>query len=233
VRKAGDRVRITVQLVRTDDGTRVWSEDYDRQLTDIFAVQEDIARAITTSLRTPLGLKPGENLVNNRSIDPQSYERFLRARAIFGRGGQMRNAEATALLEQVVTGNPDYVPAWRELSRTYYNAALLSPARFSGSPDEFRRVAEGYLAKGDATARRAIQLNANLPEGYTALASILLARGNIPLADEMISKAFALAPNDPDALDLKERVAGFGWAREGRQRVEAAIEAAGTPRACA
>jgi TolB-like protein/DNA-binding SARP family transcriptional activator len=203
VRKAGDRVRITVQLIKTGDGTHIWSEDYDRQFTDIFALQEDIARAITTALRTPLGLKPGEKLVKNRSIDPESYEQFLRARALFMRGGQMRNAEATALLEQVVAGNPDYVPAWRELVRTYYNAALLSPARFSGSPDEFRRAAEANLAKGEAAARRAIQLDANRPEGYVALAQVLLVRGNIPSADEMISKAFALVPNDPEALDLR------------------------------
>jgi TolB-like protein len=69
VRKAGERVRIAVQLIKADDGTHVWAEDYDRQLTDIFAIQEDIARTITSSLHTPLGLKPGENLVNNRTID--------------------------------------------------------------------------------------------------------------------------------------------------------------------
>jgi len=88
VRKAGDRVRITVQLIKADDGRHIWAENYDRQLTDIFATQEDIARAITTSLRMPLGLKPGENLVNNRDIDPDSYQQFLRARALRGGGFQ-------------------------------------------------------------------------------------------------------------------------------------------------
>ena len=67
VRQAGNRVRITAQLIRADNGLQIWSENYDRDLTDIFAIQEDIARAITTSLRMPLGLKPGENLVNNRA----------------------------------------------------------------------------------------------------------------------------------------------------------------------
>ena len=59
VRKAGNRVRITAQLIKADDGTHIWAENYDRELTDVFAIQEDIARAITTSLRMPLGLKPG------------------------------------------------------------------------------------------------------------------------------------------------------------------------------
>src|SRR6202158_4998638 len=79
VRKAGDRVRITVQLIKADDGTHIWAQDYDRELTDIFAIQEDIARTITTSLRMPLGLKPGENLVNNRAITSDDYQQYLRA----------------------------------------------------------------------------------------------------------------------------------------------------------
>jgi hypothetical protein len=58
------------------DGTQVWSENYDRQLTDIFAIQEDIARAIAASLRMPLGLKPGENLVNNRAKNEALYEDY-------------------------------------------------------------------------------------------------------------------------------------------------------------
>ncbi len=71
VRRAGNRLRITVQLVEATGGTHLWSETYDRQLTDIFAVQEDIARAIAASLRVPLGLRPGEQLVANRAIDPE------------------------------------------------------------------------------------------------------------------------------------------------------------------
>jgi len=83
VRKADDRLRVTVQLIKAEDGTHVWAENYDRQLTDIFVIQEDIARALAASLRMPLGLKPGENLVNNRKIDPDSYQDFLRAKALW------------------------------------------------------------------------------------------------------------------------------------------------------
>src|SRR5262249_46475867 len=82
VRKDGNRLRITVQLIKADDGTKMWAEEYDRQLTDIFQIQEDIARAIATSLRSPLGVKPGEKLVSNRDIDPESYQQYLAARAL-------------------------------------------------------------------------------------------------------------------------------------------------------
>ena len=80
VRKAGNRVRVTAQLIKADDGTHIWAENYDRDLTDVFAIQEDIARAITASLHMTLNLKPGENLANNRNIDPAGYQQFLHAR---------------------------------------------------------------------------------------------------------------------------------------------------------
>ena len=74
VRKAGDRVRITAQLIRADNGSHLWTENYDRNLTDIFAVQEEIAQAIAASLQVPLGLKQGEHLVPNRTNDLDSYQ---------------------------------------------------------------------------------------------------------------------------------------------------------------
>jgi adenylate cyclase len=125
VRKAGNRLRITAQLIKADDGTHIWAEDYDRDLTDIFAVQEDIARAITASLRMPLGLKPGENLVNNRKIDPIPYTNYLRARALLeGREGAEAFSKAASLLQDVIARNPDYAPAWADLAHAYYYIGL-------------------------------------------------------------------------------------------------------------
>src|SRR6185295_12490998 len=97
VRRAGDRLRITVQLIDAAGGTHLWSETYDRQLTDIFAVQEDIARAVAASLRVPLGLNPGENLVD-RSLDPDSYQQYLRAKQLV-RARTAGAAEAIEILE--------------------------------------------------------------------------------------------------------------------------------------
>src|SRR5258705_9504634 len=108
VRKAGDRVRITAQLIKADDGSHIWAENYDGEWTDVFAIQEEIGRAIAVALRMPLGLKPGENLVANRKIDPESYQQYLRAKALNQAGGRAAYIEATALLEQVVARNPDY-----------------------------------------------------------------------------------------------------------------------------
>ena len=72
VRKDGNEVRITAQLIRADDGTHLWTESYDRELKAIFVVQEEVARAIAASLQVPLGLKQGESLVSRRTGDTES-----------------------------------------------------------------------------------------------------------------------------------------------------------------
>lgn len=98
VRKMGERVRVTAQLVKADDGVNVWADSYDREMTDVFAIQEDIARAIAASLRMPLGLKPGENLISNRTVDQGTYELYLRGVNAL----RTRSRQELDLLEQVV-----------------------------------------------------------------------------------------------------------------------------------
>ena len=207
VRKAGDRVRITVQLIKADDGTHVWSEDYDRQLTDIFATQEDIARAITTSLRMPLGLKPGENLVNNRNIDPESYQQFLRAHALIQGRGLKPITDATALLERLVARHPDFAPAWSELSGAYALTPNARPER-NGTAAEYRRVVDEFLPKAEAAARRAIELDPNFARGYAQLAGLQYSRGKALQADEYYSKALALDPTGSSFLQGRSEALG-------------------------
>jgi len=207
VRKFGDRVRITAQLINAADGTHIWSEDYDRQLNDIFQVQEEIARAITTSLRMPLGLKPGENLVNSRNIDQDSYQQYLRAKALFqgrvGGGGLKAIDEAIALLDQVRNRNPDYAPAWVLLASTYNarpNYTGSVSANRKGPIEEARQDVQSSLNKAQTAAQKAIQLDANQPGGYRNLAGVQIRNGKYLEAEDFLSKALSLDPNDPDTL---------------------------------
>jgi TolB-like protein/Tfp pilus assembly protein PilF len=115
VRRAGDRVRITAQLIKADDGYHVWSESYDRQLDDIFAIQDDIAGAVVDALKlTLLGEVP-----QTEPIDPESYVLYLQAVHV----GAHMHAEAleqsNALLKKVLDITPDYAKAWRLLARNY------------------------------------------------------------------------------------------------------------------
>jgi TolB-like protein len=214
VRKAGDRLRITAQLISAADGTHLWAQDYDRQLTDIFAIQEDIARAITASLHMSLGLRPGENLVNNRSIDSESYQQFLRARALIQARGRERITEASALLEQIVARNPNYAPAWERLVVAYYLMVTTDPAWINGSLDEARRLAEPYFSKMEAATRRAFQSDPDFI-GLDALATMDFQSGNMLSAGERSSKALARDPNDPGMLNQYSIwLATVGWVKE-------------------
>ncbi len=223
VRKAGDRVRITAQLIKADDGTHIWAEDYDRQLTDVFQIQEDIARAITASLRMPLGLKPGENLVNNRSIDPESHQQFLRAAAIINSRALDRQniMQASALLEQIVARNPDYAPAWSGLAVADFLAANTQVGNDNGPVDALRPIVGELLAKADAAARRAIALDPNLALAYDALGLVLWARSKPLEADELFLKGLALDPNDwPTLAGRASRLSMAGHVKEGLVMVE-------------
>jgi adenylate cyclase len=202
VRKVGERVRITVQLIRSENGLQLWSETYDRELTDIFAIQEDIARAIATSLRIPLGLNPGENLVTNRDIDPASHERFLRAKAIYDarEGPLLDYATAESLLNEVIAKTPGYAPAWALMGAIHFERAN-DRVRSNGPVAEIRTQINEFRTKGEAAAQRAIQADPNLPLGYAILAVFSWSRSKLLEAEQLYERALALDPADAYVLD--------------------------------
>jgi tetratricopeptide (TPR) repeat protein len=191
-------VRITAQLIRADNGLQIWAENYDRDLTDIFAVQEDIARAITTSLRMPLGLKPGENLVNNRAIDIDSYDQYLRAKALVRARADIPD-EVIANLEQLVAHRPDYAPAWALLAGAYRSK---SPGRLlrMGSIEQTRQLLQDEFDRIDRAAQTTVQLDPMQASAYAALADSQHNRGHWAASEELFKKSLALDPNDPNAL---------------------------------
>jgi len=199
VRRAGERVRITAQLVRAGDGVHMWSQTYDRQLTDIFAIQEEIAQAIATALRAPLGLEPGEQLVANRTVDVESYQQYLVARALYRARG-VGLGQAIATLEPLVARNPGFAPAWALLARCYSLVPLHSPVVFRGTVEEARRSAQDALNKMEMAGRRAIELDSKHADGYVALACIQMVRGKWIEAEDLFNEALALDGNDPEAL---------------------------------
>src|SRR6185295_6092283 len=157
VRKAGDRVRITAELVRADNGLQLWSENYDRQLTDIFTIQEDIAQAIVGALRIPLGIKQGETLVRNRTKDDATYEDYLRGRALVRARGNTRLVEAAKILETVVARDPEFAPGWAQLALAYAYAPYYDQDVFTGA--SFARwspVLESAHLKAEQAAQKAI-----------------------------------------------------------------------------
>src|SRR5262245_32012104 len=190
VRKAGERVRITVQLIKANDGTQIWSENYDRELTDIFAIQEDIGRAIATSFNMRLGVAPGERLVSDRPKDQDTYELYLRGVAAL----RSRSREELDLLEQVVARDPNFAPGWAKLSEARREMALY----FERNGQESKR---GPLVEGaEAAARKAIALAPGYAGGYGVLGAIAFWRGKWTEAMDFYKEALARDPDDPEVL---------------------------------
>jgi TolB-like protein len=197
VRKAGTRIRITAQLIVADSGAHLWTENYDREMTDVFAIQEDIATAIAHSFPRPLGLGPGQQLVSNRTTDADSYQQYLRGRALV-RARAL--PDAIALLEPVVARDPDFAPAWAMLAQAHDLTPNQYALRFSDSTEGLSRVVAASSPRAETAATRAIQLDANFADGHVALAAVRDRLGKFLLADELYSKALALDPNNPEAL---------------------------------
>ena len=139
VRRSGDTVRITAQLIRASDSSHLWSETYDRKLTDVFAVQDEIATAVVSQMKvTLLGEVP-----RSRVTDPGAYTKFLQARHLTTQWTPEGFKRSTELFREVLAADPNYVEAWRLLATNILNEAAsgLRPR------DESCRLAREYVDK--------------------------------------------------------------------------------------
>jgi TolB-like protein len=197
VRKDGNEVRITAQLIKVDDGTHLWTESYNRELKGVFALQEEIASAIAGALRVPLGLQQGETLVSNRTNDVESYQQYLRARALY-RARDIN--QAITLLEPAVARDPNYAPAWALLAQAYTLVPAFNMNILTGPIEEVRPKVQSALDKAERAAREAIRLDPRHAGGYGALAYTQTERGNWVAGEDLFRQALALDSGDPDAL---------------------------------
>src|SRR4029077_69179 len=119
VRRAGDRVRITAQLINATNGFHLWAERYDRTLADVFAVQEEIAKSIAEALRVALTPSESENLVQNRPENVRAYDLYLRGRQRYGSYTAEALRDALELFHQAIAIDPDYALAWAGVADCY------------------------------------------------------------------------------------------------------------------
>src|SRR5947207_2917808 len=164
VRKSGDRLRITVQLAAADDGRTLWSERYDRRLDDVFAVHDEIARTIVSTLRTTFLADIADPTPRRYTDNVQAYSLYLKGRFCWNKRSQEGVREAIAYFEQAIDHDPAYTLAYSGLSDSY---ALQVDYR--GGP-----VTEGY-ALARRYALKALELDDNLPQAHTSLAWVQFA----------------------------------------------------------
>ncbi len=142
VRKAGNRVRVTAQLIEARSDTHLWSESYDRTLDDIFAIQDDIATKVVAELKVSLL----SGLANVKATDPQAYALLLQARHLQKQANADSYAQAVVLLQRALDIDPDYAPAWTLLASTYSNQTNIGQLPRDEGYAMAREAAEGALA---------------------------------------------------------------------------------------
>ena len=200
VRKSAQTLRITVQLIRASDSSHLWSQTYDRDLTDVFKVQDEIASDVVAALKVKL-LPTQELPKAARTSNPEAYQQYLQGRYYLNRFSVADFAKARVFLERACQLDPQFALAWATLSEVW--------AGQTGWSDKLTRVqfAAG-LAQARATADRALQLNPDLPEALVARFQIqFLYDYDWKGARETIKRAQALAPSDPGILTSAAQVA--------------------------
>ena len=188
VRKSGNRIRITAQLIRTADSTHLWSQTYDRQMTDVFAVQDEIAAAVVSELKIRLlGSAP-----KARATNPKAYELFLQARATGREYTPAALEHSVSLFQQALAIDPAYTAAWEGLAGIYCEQA------FNG----FRPVDEGIRLAREATAR-ALALDPEYAPAHARLGWIALYYDlDLAAAARHLEHALELEPANPDILGV-------------------------------
>jgi serine/threonine-protein kinase len=189
VRKAGKRLRITAQLINAADGYHIWSERYDRELHDIFAVQDEIATAIAKKLESMLQIKLHGRLVKRATHNIEAYELYLKGRHAWERFGT-NLYQGLEYFQRAVTVDPQFAHAYAGLADVYCTLAFTAAMR----PHE-------AMPKAKEAAGRALALDEGLAEAHCALACVhLLYDWDWPRAEEGFLRSIELNPNYAQAM---------------------------------
>jgi TolB-like protein/tetratricopeptide (TPR) repeat protein len=193
VRRAGERVRITAQLVQVSDGFHLWSDTWDRELSDIFAVQDEIGRAIVTALRGELLGSTAAPHVATTGIE--AYNHYLRGQSLLAARGSDNLRAAREQFEAALALDADYVPALVGLARTL--ALLPSYARLHGE------AAGRMVQEAERLARRAIALDDTNAHAHAVLGTLFtFYQWRWAEAEAVFERALALAPNDAEVANF-------------------------------
>jgi TolB-like protein/Tfp pilus assembly protein PilF len=187
VRKSGERIRITAQLVDGATSAHLWSATYDRDATHAFDVQTDIATAVAKALQVTLKVGPGSG--EGETTNSLAYESYLHGRHLLSRRGTSDVARAKEYFAQAVRLDPGYARAWAGLAGTIY---------MTEEPD--RNVPADEMQEWRHAVERALALGPNLIEAHVRAYQYYALTGNAAAADEHFKRAATLNPSDPWVL---------------------------------
>lgn len=184
VQKAGDQVRVTVQLINAINDAHLWADTYDRKLTDIFSVESDIARTVAETLRAKLTGSAEQVLASKPTENPEAHQLYLKGRYFWNRRTGENLNKAVGYFQQAIEKDPSYALAYAGVADCY---ALL-PVYGNKPPKE-------DIERAIAAARRAIELDDTLAEAHTSLANALVDDLQFAAAETEFKRAISLNPN--------------------------------------
>ena len=211
VRKAGNQARITAQLIKVDDGFHLWSETYDRDLSNIFEVQDEIARAIVEALKLPLLGEDAAAIAANATSSFEAYDLYLLGRHHYWQINAQGFEKAADYFGRAVAVDPNYAPAWSGLAEAY-----LSLSDYGDMP-----IKQSW-SLAEKAIEKARQLAPDAPETLAAQANLLGYQGHPQQAIPLLEQALAKNSNDINALI---QLAGYLSGREPQRAMELASKA--------
>lgn len=215
VRKSGSRVRVSVQLVDTDTGLQRWADRYDRDLDDVFAVQDDITHRVTVEMKVQVSHGEKARMLAGRTSKFAAWEILLRANDLVNRYIREDNLEARRCAEEALRIDPEYASAWAELGWTHWEDVYCGWAE----------SAERSEAKALKAAHKSLELEVDYPTALSLVGRIHELKGEYDQAVDFTKRALALAPSDAECnADHAHALAFAGKADEAIHTFRRAIQ---------
>ena len=184
VQRTADRVHVNVQLIKAASDTHLWAEAYDRKLTDIFAVESDIAKTIADTLQAKLTGSEQNAIAAQPTENTEAYQLYLRGRYLWNRRTGENLQKALAYFEQAAEKDPHYALAYAGIA----DSCVLIPIYAAGTPQD-------YLPRARASAQKAVELDDTLAEAHTSLAYVFFYDFENAQSVKEFERAISLNPN--------------------------------------
>lgn len=192
LRPFGDEIRFTTQLIDTQTGTHVWAERYDRKLTELFAIQDEVLDKIINALAVKLSLQEKQHLADKSTDNLKAYDYFQEGQRLFKVSTSESNIQARESYRKAIEHDPDY-------GRAYGALAIILSGNYrrgwTATPLE-------ALDRALVLAKKAVALDKSIPQTYWALSFTHLARKEYGKAEQAVSQAIKIAPNYADGYAL-------------------------------
>ena len=211
VRRSGTKLRITAQLIRSEDGFHLWSDTYDREFEDIFDIQDEISQKVAEQLAIKLGLN-AKHKVHERTDDLVVYENYLKAKQLFLLRGKDNLDEALVLLNEATTRDPNFAPAWTYIAFVYGVYEAYS------SEEDIEVNYKAWRAAGKQAAQRAVELEPESGEAHAAQGVFYFYNFELIKSFDSLDRALKLEPDNANVLDtVVQHLLLLGYFKEAQE----------------